>query len=835
MRLKQINIINFGQFSNKSFDLPSKEINVFFGANEAGKSTTVAFIKQIMFGFHLRSNSSPFFEDYTPLAHVSPMGGSLVFEAEDGEYELERLYAKGDKTKRGILTVKKDGQVVPESLFFDQIQNIDGSFYADSFIFNQEMLGQVSSLSQEDLLERIYYLGAADSGKLLEMRDDFAKEAGKLFKKTGKKPEVNRLLTQMENDRGELAQTQAEFNDYKELDRDLSAKNDELKTKQQALEKLQKRAQELRDLQKELGNYQTLLDLQKRVKDTSFDSENYQKAQDIMAQGRNLQKTIKSLEDQLADLDKDDQTNLAANKKIVQQKPQLLQWQAEYRVCMQKADELEQEKDQILTLSPDTRKVLDLTPDQLRQLQADYLALPKQENRNEAVSNNSNDKIWYIVGTLLTAIGLLFLVMVGTAGVIAAIAAITGLIFLAIGYVKGNNANKQNAAILEKQKLVAQKRQDFQKQYGLNPDTLDVNNLLSNANQYHLKESAEKANNEQLNQINQEVSQLATSVQNALKKPIENDFGSVLNGIDELDEKIDQSQEIGQRRLTLSSSLKQDKQDLKELGLKLQTLFAQAGVQNMADYDALYQDSLEQAKIKTQIEALKKSLNDDLTELADSKPDELEQKLHELNEQISSANDEINDLQQQVAQVQVKLNNMADSTAVFEAKQELANAETNFANSSKEYLANLLASKWISRSLDLASNERFPKMLKAAKEYLALLTGGRYVDIDLGKKLTVVRKDGKKRDVKYLSRGTAEQLYFALKLAFVEQIKDEINLPILIDDSFVNFDDKRIKYIEQLLKKISENNQVLIFTAQENLVEKLGIQPLTFTKGQENA
>ena len=43
------------------------------------------------------------------------------------------------------------------------------------------------------------------------------------------------------------------------------------------------------------------------------------------------------------------------------------------------------------------------------------------------------------------------------------------------------------------------------------------------------------------------------------------------------------------------------------------------------------------------------------------------------------------------------------------------------------------------------------------------------------------------------------------------------------------------KYIEQLLKKISENNQVLIFTAQENLVEKLGIQPLTFTKGNQNA
>lgn len=828
MRLKQINIINFGQFSSKSFDLPSKQINVFFGANEAGKSTTVAFIKQIMFGFHLRSNSSPFFEDYTPLAHVSPMGGSLIFEADDSEYELERLYAKGDKTKRGILTVKKDGQVVPENLFFDQIQNIDGSFYADSFIFNQEMLGQVSSLSQEDLLERIYYLGAADSGKLLEMRDGFEKEAGKLFKKTGKKPEVNRLLKQMEDDRDNLAQTQAEFGDYEELNRDLTAKSDELKNKQQALEKLQKRAQELRDLQKELGNYQTLLDLQKQVKDTQFDSENYQKAQDIMAQGRNLQKTIKSLKEQLADLDNNNQADLSASKKLVQQKPQLLQWQAEYKSCLQKADELKQEKEQILALSPDTKQVLDLTPEQIKQLQADYLALPKQENRVEAAPN-SNDKLWYVIGAVLAVLGLILLVMMGTVGVIALI---TGLIFLGAGYVKGN---KQNAAILEKQKLVAQKRQGFGQQYGLNPDNLDINNLVANANQYHLKENAEKANNEQLSQINQEVAQLAANVQNTLKKPIEDDFSSVLSGIDELEEKIDYSQEIGQRRMTISSALKQDQQDLKELGLQLQTLFAQANVKNMADYDALYQDSLEQAKIKTQVEALKKSLNDDLTKLAEAKPDELEQRLHELNEQITEANNEVSDLQQQNAQVQVKLNNLADSTAVFEAKQDLANTETNFESSSKEYLANLLAAKWIGRSLDLASNERFPKMLKAAKEYLALLTGGRYVDLDLGKKLTVIRKDGKKRDVKYLSRGTAEQLYFALKLAFVEQIKDEINLPILIDDSFVNFDDNRIKYIEELLRRISENNQVLIFTAQENLVEKLGIQPLTFTKGNQNA
>lgn len=823
MRLKQIKMINFGQFSNKTFDLPSDKINVFFGANEAGKSTTVAFIKQIMFGFHLRSNSSPFFEDYTPLAHVSPMGGSLIFDVNGSEYELERLYAKGDKTKRGILTVKKDGQVVPENLFFDQIENIDGSFYADSFIFNQEMLGQVSSLSQEDLLERIYYLGAADSGKLLEMRDDFAKEASKLFKKTGKKPEVNQLLKQLETDREDLTQTQDEFNNYEELDRDLTNKAEELQKRQKVLQDLHAKEQNLRDLQKELGNYQTLLELQKQVKDVAFDSESYQKAQDIMAQGRNLQRTIKSLEEQLADLDVDNQDNVIENKKLIRQKPQLLQWQAEYRACQQKTAELEQEKEQILTLAPDIKQLLDLDSMQIKQLQADYSNLPKQVN--SAVNNN--DKLWYIVGGVLAVVGLALLTMMGIVGLIVLIA---GVGVIAAGYLKNSDQSKQDALILKK-------RQAFQNKYGLNPDNLNLDNLLTSANQYHLKETAEQANNDQLSELNQDVAQLATNVQNVLKKPIENDFSDILNGIDELEEKMSEAQELTQKRSSLLTSLNQNKQDLKELGLKLRALFAQANVENMAGYDALYQDSLKQAKIKTQVEALEKSLHDDLIELKKTaaKPNELTDHLQELAKQIDMANNEVNGLQQEVAQIQVQLNNLADSTAVFEAKQNLANTETNFATSSKEYLANLLASKWIGRSLDLASNERFPKMLKAAKEYLALLTGGRYVDLDLGKKLTVIRKDGKKRDVKYLSRGTAEQLYFALKLAFIEQIKDEINLPILIDDSFVNFDDRRVGYIEKLLKEISENNQVLIFTAQGNLVDRLGLEPLTFTKGTQNA
>ena len=64
MRLKQIKMRNFGQFSQQTFTLPEGNLDVFFGPNEAGKSTTVAFIKQVMFGFNLKNIASSFFEDY---------------------------------------------------------------------------------------------------------------------------------------------------------------------------------------------------------------------------------------------------------------------------------------------------------------------------------------------------------------------------------------------------------------------------------------------------------------------------------------------------------------------------------------------------------------------------------------------------------------------------------------------------------------------------------------------------------------------------------------------------------------------------------------------------
>ena len=71
-----------------------------------------------------------------------------------------------------------------------------------------------------------------------------------------------------------------------------------------------------------------------------------------------------------------------------------------------------------------------------------------------------------------------------------------------------------------------------------------------------------------------------------------------------------------------------------------------------------------------------------------------------------------------------------------------------------------------------------------------------------------------------------------MKLAFVEQVADKIALPILIDDAFVNFDAQRTNYIVKLLEELAQKTQVLIFTARQDLVANLEMEPIRIEKEQ---
>ena len=124
--------------------------------------------------------------------------------------------------------------------------------------------------------------------------------------------------------------------------------------------------------------------------------------------------------------------------------------------------------------------------------------------------------------------------------------------------------------------------------------------------------------------------------------------------------------------------------------------------------------------------------------------------------------------------------------------------------------------------------ERFsPELNRLAGEYMARLTGGRYSAVSLTRELEgfVRAEDGVlPRSALFLSRGTADQLYLAARLAVCRLCLPE-KPPILLDDALAAFDDERLALALELLRELSGEQQLLLFTCQRREGEVLGSMP----------
>lgn len=812
MKLTQIKIIHFGKLNDVTFNL-NKDLTIFLGANEAGKSTTVAFVKQVLFGFHLRTNKSPFFENYQPLDHVSPMGGSLTFEDTDGTFLLSRLYAKGDP-KKGVLKVSLNDQEVPENVFFDRIQNIDGSFYTDSFIFNQDMLCEVNGLSQAELMEQIYFLGASQSHKLLDLRDEFSSNAQKLFKKSGRKPIVNQLINQFEEQKEVLAQTNSELNDYRELEEKLTREKEKLKKIQSELVELNKEDQKFSLLMQKLTNFKQYQQLREEVQPVSFSKESYERAQAIQNKISDLTADIKNLETQLDEIKNSSElSNKDKIQVLVDHKAEVLHWESESKDLQRQIETTKKDLESYEQFQPEAVKLSKLSSETRTKIKDDYQALKNQKQENNNLPG--------ILSLILLVAGLFSSIAINNLFVrfLGIMIALGGLgLFV---WTKQTNTKK------------SQKDQEFIEKYGLDPNVIDLNSLWNEVVQIESKKQTLGQLDQEQVSLNEKIQAFVQELYPFTQRNIQT-FSDIVNQLNSLQKVIDQNNLSKQHLNDVAVHLQEKKNQLAKNKIDLSNLFAASKVTDFAEFSKLKQRAEVQEQLKLKMEALQNDLQADLAQLEEitKDPNKLTENKEQIEKQISQKQAQINDLHAENAKLENQMHVLANSDKYFAEKQKLTDLETSLSENVKEYLANLLTSNWIARGLDLASNERFPKMLEDAKKYFNLLTGGRYVDIQLDKKLKVKREDGKKFDVEYLSRGTSEQLYFALKLAFVEQVADKIALPILIDDAFVNFDAQRTNYIVKLLEELAKKTQVLIFTARQDLVSSLELEPIRIEKEQ---
>jgi uncharacterized protein YhaN len=113
-------------------------------------------------------------------------------------------------------------------------------------------------------------------------------------------------------------------------------------------------------------------------------------------------------------------------------------------------------------------------------------------------------------------------------------------------------------------------------------------------------------------------------------------------------------------------------------------------------------------------------------------------------------------------------------------------------------------------------------MLAHAEKILQRLTNGEYIRMIpqlSGSGFIIERKDHTLFEANELSQATAEQVYVSVRLALTSTLISRYPFPIIIDDSFVNFDKKRTKRVIELLREYT-GNQVLLFTCHDHLLKE---------------
>lgn len=174
MRLGRLDLIRYGHFSGKSFDLPAGEsdFHIMFGPNEAGKSTALTAIEDLLFGIDARSPYN-FLHDYASMR----VGGVL----ENGQGSLEVVRRKGNKDtllgSEGSPISGGDGTIAPylaggDRPFFERMFSLDH--------VRLETGGREILEAKDDVGQMLFSAGAGIAG-LRERLNELSAEADELW------------------------------------------------------------------------------------------------------------------------------------------------------------------------------------------------------------------------------------------------------------------------------------------------------------------------------------------------------------------------------------------------------------------------------------------------------------------------------------------------------------------------------------------------------------------------------------------------------------------------------------------------------------------------------
>jgi len=212
MRILNMNINGFGVFTDLKLEGLASGLNVFVGNNEAGKSTLLEFVRNVLFGYPTGKESRKYLKH--PTAPGAKPGGSLVLQlADDRVWELFWQ----PKTGPGLHSLFEYASNNLQELDITQYKQLTGEMtrqlYASVYGFSLDELQRLSSLEDDARVADLLYGAGFGLGNLSLpeiMKTLSEKHKDEIWLPRGQKQALNSILAELKETQQKI-QTRQEY------------------------------------------------------------------------------------------------------------------------------------------------------------------------------------------------------------------------------------------------------------------------------------------------------------------------------------------------------------------------------------------------------------------------------------------------------------------------------------------------------------------------------------------------------------------------------------------------------------------------------------------------
>ncbi|MFM9066855.1 MAG: AAA family ATPase, partial [Planctomycetota bacterium] len=247
VKITDVKIDGFGIWSNLSVRRLSGDVTVFYGPNEAGKTTLMQFMRTVLYGFSRERRGR-----YLPPVHGGHAGGLLELSSPRGNYEVRRHLGHNDAPQSlgHLELLDEGGSPLGTHQLSAILGGVDESIFTNVFAIGLKEMQELGALNDSAAADHLYKLTSGlDRVSLIDVVRDLASARKDLSDRDEGSATLPRLLQRKDKLQAEIEELATRGRRWPQL----------LAERQTRSEEIDRIERSMSDLQRQTHHYDVLL------------------------------------------------------------------------------------------------------------------------------------------------------------------------------------------------------------------------------------------------------------------------------------------------------------------------------------------------------------------------------------------------------------------------------------------------------------------------------------------------------------------------------------------------------------------------------------------------